>query len=163
MYKIFNSKGCAAIAIAFVIINILVTVVIITSFVNITINQTKQAGKIFDKYYSNIEFEGDIMSMHQIKSKSGKPTMVVCVRMTKTNTKQFDHSNNVDLHLKIENGIAALPIENCNKNNLQRFTTIQVNKDGNRLVIFGSEDGEELKLPLTYKGNVSVWDMNICF
>jgi len=46
MYKIFNSKGCAAIAIAFVIINILVTVVIITSFVDITINQTKQAGKI---------------------------------------------------------------------------------------------------------------------
>jgi len=103
------------------------------------------------------------MSMHQIKSKTGKPTMVVCVRMTKTNTKQFDHSNNVDLHLKIENGIAALPIENCNKNNLQRFTTIQVNKDGNRLVIFGSEDGEELKLPLTYKGDVSVWDMNSCF
>ena len=124
----------------------------------------KQREELFESTYSGIEFEGNILSVHKVMAYKSKP-WIVCVELTKSNVEQFyRYDSDEELSLKIENGIASLPFENYEDSyDIQRFTKIQVNNGGNRMVIFSNEDGEELQLPLTYKSDVGKWDLEICF
>ena len=126
--------------------------------------KNKRKNDLFQKYYSSIEFEGNILSARNVRSCDWRNESLLCVEIVKTNTTSFFRYDRNALCLRIENGKAVFPIYDLTYICSSDFTYIMVNKDNNQKVILRNEKGEEELYPISscYYANTEVTDLWMC-
>ena len=138
-------------------------------FLYISLNNTDKGtalrNTLMEKEYSKIEFEGFISSVNVLHH-YGTPQCLICVRITESNVDSFYRFDKIGdgVGLKIKDNMASLPIGGYDVNDsLNKYSYIQVNANGNNLIMFSNKQGDTLKLPLSYRtGGLYEDDFNMC-
>lgn len=132
---------------------------------NNTDEETALRNTLMEKEYLKIEFEGDISSVN-VLNHYGTPQCLICVRITHSNIDSFYRFDKIGdgLALKIKDSIASLPIGGYDANDsLENYSFVQVNIKGSNLIIFSNNQGDTLKLPLSYRtGGLFESDFSRC-
>ncbi len=102
--------------------------------------------EIFNEYYSTIEFEGKIIARHKIYDCGFRNITLVCVELEESNTSEFYRYDKKMGGMRIHDGIATFP---CDKSISlsENISYVSLNKNGNKLMIFKTEDGFEQAYP----------------
>lgn len=142
-------------------IKALVVIVFITGVTVVMNKRHRKAETASAKLFENVFFEGEVVSVYEKRG-----NCIMCVRLDSASTDHFFHFDHYGA-LKIENGIATLPLGQLDKNNsedmfLWNASYVIVNKDTSRQILFIG-GGDTLRRPLTFwPGKLNQYSMLWC-
>ncbi len=122
--------------------------------------------ELWNKYYSKVEFEGDIIGIYDIGN-AGRHESVMCIRITESNTDQFYRFDRRQMCLRIDDSLAIYPLagyKHSGEKELAPFTHVSVNKGGNHQMIYSNAAGDTLIKEADYlAGALQSHELNVCY
>ena len=122
---------------------------------------------LYEKEYSNIAFEGDILSICEHHNPLGREYYVFCVKLNKTNTAYFRRDNDIvnGLGLRIHDSSAIFTLErnfNVNNDSLMQSAYVLVNEKHDGQGVFLNQNGGKIIIPIDYIADCKMADFYEC-
>ena len=116
--------------------------------------------------YGEISFSGRVVNFHYIKHPGMPEAAIMCVKLDSCNVNSFYHFDKYTA-LKIENGIATLPIGTCSKSDrgalFEKVVYVNVNESESHKMIFVNGEKDTIEKSLYYtSSDLKENDMKIC-
>lgn len=122
---------------------------------------------LYEKEYSNIAFEGDILSICEHHNPLGREYYVFCVKLNKTNTTFFRRDGDISkgFGLRIHDSLAIFTLEknfNVNNDSLMQSTYVLVNEQYDGQGVFLNQNGGKIIMPIDYIADCKMDDFYDC-
>jgi hypothetical protein len=121
--------------------------------------------KLYEETYSNITFEGTVVSVNEHKNPLGRPYYTICVDLAETNTNYFRRDEDVaeGLGLRIQNGTAAFFVPKLmNHDSIEQSVYVKVNEKHDGKGVFINMKGEKYCIPIDFIADCKLDDFYDC-